>query len=227
MKINQLNSRRDFLGTLVLGAAVGSISSVIASPRDEKFSASTKANLSDPEKWMEKIKGSHRIVFDGSTPYNSFPVIWNWAFYLTNNQTGVPDEDITAMTVLRHDAIPLALEDRIWEKYKLGEMFKIDDNIKKASSLRNTVYEPKDGDFPLPGIDGIKALQERGAMFCVCDLALNVFSSFAAKAMEKDAKEVYNDWVSGVLPGIQIVPSGVWALGRAQEHGCGYIYAGG
>jgi len=29
-----------------------------------------------------------------------------------------------------------------------------------------------------------------------------------------------------VLPDIQIVPSGVWALGRAQQKGCGYIFAG-
>ncbi len=227
MKTNQLNSRREFLGTLVLGAAVGGISSVIANPLAEKIPVSATANLSDPEKWMEKIKGTHRVVFDGTTAYHGFPVIWNWAFYLTNNQTGVPDEEITAMTVIRHDAIPLALEDRIWEKYKLGEMFKIDDNIKKAASVRNTVYEPQAGDFPFPGIDGIKKLQERGAMFCACDLALKVYSSFAAKDMGLDDKEVYNEWVNGVLPDIEIVPSGVWALGRAQEHGCGYIYAGG
>ncbi len=44
--------------------------------------------------------------------------------------------------------------------------------------------------------------------------------------MKMDAKTVYNDWKSGVLPGIQIVPSGVWAVGRAQEHGCAYCYAG-
>jgi len=28
------------------------------------------------------------------------------------------------------------------------------------------------------------------------------------------------------LPGIQPVPSGVWAIGRAQEHGCAYCFAG-
>ncbi|AVR47035.1 Tat (twin-arginine translocation) pathway signal sequence containing protein [Christiangramia fulva] len=227
MKTKQLNSRRDFLGTLALGAAMGSISPIMAGPIAQQLNFSGSTNLSDPEKWMDKIKGTHRAVFDGSTAYHSFPVIWNWAFYLTNNQTGVPDDDITAMTVLRHDAIPLALEDRIWEKYKLGEFFKVDDNITKKPSLRNTVYEPQDGDFPLPGIDGIKKLQDRGAMFCACDLALKVNSSFAAKKMNMDPKEAYNDWVSGVLPGIQVVPSGVWALGRAQQHDCAYIYAGG
>ena len=49
----------------------------------------------------------------------------------------------------------------------------------------------------------------------------------AAKSMKLDPTEVYNDWVNGLLPSVQLVPSGVWALGRAQENGCGYILAGG
>ena len=63
-------------------------------------------------------------------------------------------------------------------------------------------------------------------MFCACDLATQVFSNAVATKMNLDPKAVYDDWVSGVLPGIQIVPSGVWALGRAQKNGCGYIFAG-
>ena len=69
-------------------------------------------------------------------------------------------------------------------------------------------------------------MQERGAMFCACDLATKVYSNAVATEMGLDPTEVYNDWVSGVLPDIQLVPSGVWALGRAQENGCGYIFAG-
>jgi intracellular sulfur oxidation DsrE/DsrF family protein len=38
--------------------------------------------------------------------------------------------------------------------------------------------------------------------------------------------DVYKDLMSGVLPGIQVVPSGVWAVGRAQENGCKYCFAG-
>jgi intracellular sulfur oxidation DsrE/DsrF family protein len=44
--------------------------------------------------------------------------------------------------------------------------------------------------------------------------------------MKMDAADVKKDWVSGILPGIQIVPSGVLAVNRAQEHGCTYCYAG-
>jgi hypothetical protein len=63
-------------------------------------------------------------------------------------------------------------------------------------------------------------------MFCVCQAAIGVFSAVAAQNMKLDPAEVKNDFLSGVLPGIQQVPSGVWALGRAQEKGCGYVFAG-
>ncbi len=225
MDSNKLNSRRSFLGALALGATASSLS-LLTNPVYAKLPEFNETQMGDADAWFGNIKGKHRIVYDGSTPHGGFPIIWNWAYYLTNNGTGSPDSDITAMTVLRHSALPIALEDRVWKKYNLGEVFDIKDNETGVASLRNPYYEPREGDFPLPGIDGIKRLQERGAMFCACDLATKVYSNVVAEKMKLDPTEVYNDWVSAVLPDIQLVPSGVWALGRAQEHGCGYIFAG-
>ena len=182
--------------------------------------------MGEADDWFKKIKGTHRIVFDGSKPHNGFPIIWNWAFYLSNNETGSKDDDITAMTVLRQDSISFALHSDLWKKYNLGEMFGIIDNQTKKPALRNVYYEPQEGDFPMPIIQGIKDLQQRGALFCVCNLALSVYSGVVAEKMGMDSKIVYQEWVGAVQPGIQVVPSGVWALGRAQENGCGYIFAG-
>ena len=216
------SSRREFLGTLAATTGVLAATGVAeASP------VLADSNVADAENWMKKIKGKRRIIFDAPEPHDGFPVIWSWAFYKTNNQTGSADADITAMVVLRHNAIPLAMEDRLWEKYKFGEAFKITDKNTGAPALRNVFYEPKGKDFPLPGIDGIKALQARGALFCVCDLALTVYSGFIAQAAGLNPEEVKKDWVSGLLPGVQAVPSGVWAVGRAQEKDCAYCYAGG
>ncbi|MDU8884525.1 twin-arginine translocation signal domain-containing protein [Yeosuana sp. MJ-SS3] len=226
MKTDSTNSRRSFLGALALGAAASGLSAFANPIEANTFENNIKKDLSEIEKWFDNIKGSHRIVYDGSTPHNGLPILWNWAFYLTNNQTGSPDEDITAMTVLRHSAIAFAMEDRLWAKYKLGEFFDVKDHT-KSHAVRNPFYEPQDGDYPINGPGGIKSLQERGAMFCVCDLALNVYSGFIAPGVSMEASEVYEDFKAGLLPGIQVVPSGVWALGRAQEHGCGYIFAGG
>jgi intracellular sulfur oxidation DsrE/DsrF family protein len=44
--------------------------------------------------------------------------------------------------------------------------------------------------------------------------------------MNLDPDEVYQEMVDGILPGIKLVPSGVWALGRAQNKGSAYIFAG-
>jgi intracellular sulfur oxidation DsrE/DsrF family protein len=57
-------------------------------------------------------------------------------------------------------------------------------------------------------------------------MAISVFSAAIAQKMNMDAAEVKSDFLSGILPGIQVVPSGVWAVGRAQEHGCSYCFVG-
>jgi len=225
MKSETQNSRRNFLGALALGATASTLS-MLANPVYAKVPAFDDKKMSAAEDWFDKIKGKHRIVYDGSTPHGGLPILWNWAYYFSHNETGTPDDDMTAMTVIRHSAIGFALEDRLWEKYKLGEFFDIKDYTKEHA-VRNPVFEPQDGDYPINGPGGIKSLQERGAMFCVCNLALQVYGNFIAQKMGLDGTEIYNDFISGILPGIEVVPSGVWALGLAQEHGCGYIFAGG
>ena len=224
METNKSNSRRQFLGALALGATASTLS-VLTNPIYANIPMDDTKKLSEAEAWFKKIKGTHRIVYDGSKPHHGFPIIWNWAFYLSNNSMGVLDKEMTAVTVLRHDGIPLAFEDRLWQKYALGDMFKVNMVDGKAYT-RNPYYDPQEGDFPMPQIEGIKRMQERGAMFCVCDLAIQVYSSAVSAKMNLDPKATYEDWINGILPGIQLVPSGVWALGRAQENGCGYIFAG-
>ncbi|HEX5168213.1 MAG TPA: hypothetical protein VFW11_03510, partial [Cyclobacteriaceae bacterium] len=223
METQAKNTRRKFIGTLALGATAG-LSAMGATFKKNTMNLTTGTD--EAEIWFKKIKGNHRVVFDTAEPNNAFGIIWTWGFYATNNQTGSPDSDITAVCVFRHNAIPFALEDKLWSKYKLGEVFKITDNRTQKPATRNPFYNATDGDFALNGVDGVKKLQERGAMFCACNLALTVYSGIVAKAMGLDAEAVRKEWVSGVLPGIQIVPAGIWALDRAQQHDCSYIYAG-
>lgn len=220
----QSKSRRKFVGQLAAGAAAGLTAiSTIKNPA----SGNTIKISNNAEEWFKKSKGSHRIVYDASEPHQGMPFIWAWVFYLTNNETGTSDSDMTAMVVLRHNAMPFALNDRIWKKYNLGEVFKVTDNTTQKPAVRNPYYIPQAGDFPAPGIEGIRKMQSRGAMFCVCNMALKVYSGVVAASLKLNPEEVYQDWLSGVLEDIQIVPSGVWAISRAQENKFAYCYAGG
>ncbi len=226
MNIQDSKSRRDFLNKLLLTGASGSVASLLPAAMAFGNPKENKELFLESEEWFKKIKGSHRVVFDGSTPHDGFPVIWNWAFYFSNNQTGSSDDDLTGMSVLRHSAVPFALKSELWEKYELGAMVDVMDNKTQKHATRNPFYEPGEGDMPADFIQGIKDMQSRGAMFCVCDLALNVYSGAKAQQMGIDPAEAYEDWKAGILPDIQLVPSGVWALERAQSNGCSYIFAG-
>ncbi len=220
-------SRRNFFSSIALGVGASAFPNFVKEFGElEPVNINSNINLKELSDWFKKIKGEHRVAYDGSQPHNTLPITWNWAFLESNNSVGVQDSNITAMTVLRHSGIVFAFNSKIWEKFKLGELVSFNDNKTGKPALRNTVYEPQEGDMPLPPIQGIKDLQIRGSLFCVCDLATKVYGSAIAKKMGLNPDDVYSEMIDGVLPGIQLVPSGVWALGRAQNKNCAYIFAG-
>jgi intracellular sulfur oxidation DsrE/DsrF family protein len=183
----------------------------------------------DPDAWFAKIKGKHRIVFDATEPNGVFPFAWPRVFLITNTMTGTPEKDSNVVVILRHEAMPFALNSSLWAKYKFGDMFKVNDAKTKASAVRNAFYKPETGDFQVPGIGnvaiGINELQDSGVMFCVCNMAMTVYSTVVADMTKQSHEDVYKEFKAAVLPNIQVVPSGVWAVGRAQEHGCAYCKA--
>ncbi len=231
--LKQKTPRRGFLGTIAAGAA--SISLLSLAPFRAK--ATSLAEITDtdhdpgnPEELFNKIKGKHRIVFDATQPHGVFPFAWPRVFLMTNEKTGTPAKDCNVVVVLRHDAIPYAFQSSLWEKYKFGDVFKAEDPATKAPATRNPFWQPKKGDFKVPGLGevaiGINELQDSGVMFFVCDAAITVYSAAVAEGMKLNAADVKKEWVEGLLPNITPVPSGVWALGRAQERGCSYCFAG-
>jgi len=225
-------SRRQFFNVVATSAATLGISSLapLKASAETLEAHLTQTDNLDPDEWFKQIKGKHKIVFDVTEPHDILPFAWPKVFLLTNEATGTPEKSNSVVVVLRHEAIPFAMEDRLWAKYKLGEVFKVNDPASKQPSTRNAFWKPKEGDFKIPGVGnvaiGINELQDSGVLFCVCDMALTVYSAAIADSVGQSAADVKKDWLTGILPGIQVVPSGVWAVGRAQEHGCAYAFAG-
>ena len=221
--------RRTFLGTLAAGAAAIGVAAV-TSPLQLSAAPGITTSPDDPDAWFNQVKGKHRLVLDVPRPHDILPFAWPKVFLMTNAAPGSPEKNNTVVVVLRHDGIPYAFEDRIWAKYKFGELFKIDDPATKAPSIRNPFWKTKPGDFQVPGIGnleiGIDQLQANGVLFCVCDVAMTVYSNALAQGTKGDPAEIKKEWLSALLPGVQPVPSGIWAVGRAQEHGCNYCFAG-
>jgi intracellular sulfur oxidation DsrE/DsrF family protein len=223
--------RRSFLGTLATGAAAVGLSTI--APSINAFGGVANFDhkvYGDPEEIFKKITGKHRVVYDSTEPNGLFPFAWPRIFLVTNEMTGTANKDCSVMVVLRHDSIGYALSDAIWSKYKLGELFKAPDPKTNEPATRNPFWKPKAGEYSVPGIGevqiGINQLQDSGVLFVACNMALTVYSAVAAQKMNMKPEDAKKEWMDNVLPGIQVVPSGVWALGRAQEKQCAYIFAG-
>jgi len=227
---NDQTTRRGFLGGIAAGAAAMGIATL--SPL-QQLHASPKSPHIDPddpaEQVFKNLKGKHRIVFDVVSPAWLFPFAWPRIFLVTNIATGTPEKENNVVVILRHEAIPYAFEDRLWTKYNFTEVFEVKDQEKKPVT-RNVFWKPAPGTFKVPGFGvvpiGINELQDSGVQFVVCNAAMTVYSAAVAEKMSLKAEDVYKDWKSGLLPGITPVPSGVWAVGRAQENKCAYCYAG-
>jgi intracellular sulfur oxidation DsrE/DsrF family protein len=228
--VKQRSSRRGFLGTLATGAASLGAATLAMPLQLAAHTGIDTGMVTDAEEWFKQIKGKHRMVFDATQPHGIYPFAWPKVFLLTNAATGTPEKESSAVVVLRHDAICYAMQSSLWEKYHFGEVFKAEDPLTQKPAVRNPFWQPKPGDFKAPGIGnvaiGINELQDSGVLFCVCDMALTVFSAAIADAMKLDAVAVKKEWVAGLLPNIQVMPAGIWAIGRAQEHGCSYCFAG-
>jgi len=218
--------RRGFLGSVAGSAAALGLTGLA---RPLELAAATDQNPAkeDPglTAWLGKITGKHKIVYDAPEPNNGFAFAWSRVFYLTNNETGVADKDISVVVILRHNAIPFAMTDPMWDKYKTAGPFTISDPATNAPSTRNFLYKAPAGALPLPGM-GIDQLLAAGVLIGVCNMAIKFYSGMVAGKVNMTADAVASDWRANLVPGVQLLPSGVWAVNRTQEHGCAYCFAG-
>jgi len=209
--------RRGFLGRFA-AAAMG----IGAASLAPETAAAATSKPTDPklEAWFNKLTGKHRVVFDAPEPNGGFPVIWPRVYLLTT-EASYPGEGASTMVILRHNGLPLALQDSLWAKYKLGELFDIKSGDAPATK---SPYATITG-LPLPGL-GVVELLKTGTLIGACDVAMTVYSSAAASKMGMDAAAVKKEWIAGMIPGVMLVPSGVMAVARAQDGGARYIFAG-
>ena len=154
----QSSGRRGFLGSLAAGAAtigLTTIAAPLSGVAGQNTGHLTGGVAADPDAWFNQLKGKHKIVYDATKPHGIFPFAWPRVFLLTNAATGTPEKDCGVVVVLRHDAIPYAFEDRLWTKYKLGEVFHAEDPATQKPSERNPFWKPAAGAFAVPGFGAI------------------------------------------------------------------------
>ena len=215
--------RRAFLSQLATGSAALASAGVLMQLPFTEAAAEVPAS---PDTWLAKLTGKHRQFFDAMTINSGFALGFAMNFLNSYNDTEkLPDGSLSAVVGLRHFAVPMAFNNDIWARYKLGETLGIMDPATKAPSTRNFMFHPHDGDLLNPGM-AIEKLTQRGVQITCCNVALTVLSGMTSANAGVTPDVAKQQWLAGLLPGVVVVPSGVMAVNRAQEKGCTYCSAG-
>ena len=163
---------------------------------------------------MDALPSAHRMVFDAHSSDGIDDVLAYAGNVFLANRTGYGLEahDVGVLVIMRHNATPYAFTDAMWAKY--GSVF--------ASALKLGDTKPSAN----PAASTLDDLAGHGANFGVCQMATRRFAGMAARANGGSADAVFDELSKNLLKTAHLTPAGIVALGRAQERGFMFGYAG-
>lgn len=217
------NLRRTGTGLLIAGLAFLTVTAFTAHGNTPTADAAITAPSNEPsDRWLDGLTSQHKQLFDAPAPGGGIPLVHVMNYYDTYNKAyKVQDSDIDAVLTFYGTTTFYGLNDAMWSKYRLGEFLETKDAKGVAVTANPWRSNPQILGMSLPQAS-VEALQKRGATFILCNNALGIFSGMLAQARGLDAKAVYEDMKSNILPGVTLVPGMVVAIEQAHKAGLSY-----
>lgn len=220
-------NRRQFLGSVAALSATGVVlpSALGAeTPGPEPVSADWDVS------WRDRIKGPFRAVFDNPVVADGSG-LWramDWKKTVTDVY-GTKPKDISAVLVIRHEAIPMIMGHAFWERHELGTELKINRNDKPVTwnpfLSRETEGQPEGGGGGRRGPMTLDAFIEGGGIVLACNYAFGFMVSKERQKAGVEQAEARATALQQVIPGVIIQPSGFFAVIEAQRSGCHFFPA--
>ncbi|HEX4683277.1 MAG TPA: hypothetical protein VH277_11225 [Gemmatimonadaceae bacterium] len=211
--------RRVFLGQF------GMLAASLTVDADELHASAGPTSGPWDTSWLDRLAAAqYRVVFNTSEVSDGSVLSYVGSFlddFHTVHGTG--DAQTRPVVVFRRLGIPMALNDALWQRYAIGEDQKIKDPNTKAPATRNVYWKPRDGATGWEAQYGLEPLQQRGLISLVCNVALGNWAAGMARKYQRDPEAVKAEWRENLIPGAILVPSGIYALIRAQNAGCAYM----
>lgn len=176
--------------------------------------------------WLDRITASRRLVFDCAGIEEGVALHHvRTAFAHFTEVEKTTDADWSMVLTVRHAAVPMLANDALWTKYAfLGKSTKLKDPATGRRAARNPFLNAnvaKDDKYGLIWPDGgLDTLMQRGVIVLGCGMALRRMAGELAKDTKQDAKAVHQEVLANLVPGVYVMPSGVFATLRAGDAGC-------
>lgn len=219
-------ARRSFLsrlgvGLTTMGAALGA--GVQAAHAQSGEGGRWQPVRHSRDNWLDQVPGKHRLLFDTFTPEGLGEALAFANNYFNANQSGygLQNGDLAVVIVMRHLSTLFAYNEAVWAKYgvTITERTKFNDpNTRqppKTNLYNSTAYGAS---LPNRGTT-VDSLLKRGVHLAVCQISTRGNAGAIAAAAGVSADVIYDELVANLLSNAHIVPAGIVAVNRAQEHG--------
>lgn len=239
-------TRREFLdslvmstlaGTAVLGGLPTVLSGMERTPGDRGEGPAPAEGAAPQEapqeawdtEWGKRLTGRLKAVFDVPEIESGFPV-WRASIWSAQYEQvlRVPARETSTALVLRHNAIVLAMQQSHWDRFGLGAAMQVTHPLTGAATTRNVaLLGAADGVGEPYSTFALDRFLSRGGVALACDLALRLLvTPIIEKAAGVPTERAYAIAREGLVPGVILQPSGMFAVIRAQEAGAFYFRAG-
>jgi hypothetical protein len=225
MKWTERLARRKFVTrfSAALGLAGASAVARVKTAGAQTGSATRWQGASHPlDEWYDEIPGIHRFVFDTISPEGLSQSLGFAGTYLDTNKSkyGLKDGDNAIIIICRNRSTRFGYNDDMWAKY--GKPF---------SEAMNDFVDPKTKEVPKTNVyatsgGAMDRLIRRGAQIAICEVATRGVAGSLARNIGGDADALFKELSENLVTNGRLVPAGIVAVNRAQEHGYA-VYAGG
>lgn len=220
--------RREFLERIATGAmlatfptsidVLGAFHSPVSSVNAEEFDLT----------WVNRITGKYRAVFDVPEIDSGYGV-WRTSLwvkqYMDVLKAGA--RDCSPVLVLRHHGIALAMTQAFWDTYGVAKENTVTHPVTQQGTDRNPALLSSSRNEVPADFDDV-ALDKyigRGGIALGCNLAFDDMIQLVSKKDGTTGDAARKTALAGLVPGVLLQPSGVFAALRAQDAGCKYLRA--
>ena len=174
--------------------------------------------------WLQRINKRRRMVFDTFEVQGGAGLAFV-ASYLEGAEQAYGDPDASTVLVHRHLSVPIVMGDDIWRRMALGESLKLKDPTTGEPAQRNPFVGYRAGDrfSPTGASAGLDVLMQKGTIVLACNRALTGYANQLANKEKIDRAQALKEMKANLIPGVYVVPNGVFGVCAAQEANCGYI----
>lgn len=139
---------------------------------------------------------------------------------------GAGPDQVTPVLILRHTASVMTLDDAMWDRLELGAAHDLKDPTTGEPARRNPFLRWQQGDqHSMVGAPaGLDVLMAAGAVVLTCNNALRGVAYQLRRKEPTLTPEAATAAVrAAVLPGVYVMPNGIFAVSAAQDAGCHYM----